>query len=305
LDFKAHFRQSSLVLLLLILLVACTPAAPRLPDSTQVPAVQSLPSPIIPAPTFTPSPRVIPSSTTAPVCREYYGHLSQVDIATSRLPRPLHARVYLPPCYMDHPDQPYPLLLMLHGQSYDDYQWQHVHLLDEADRLMSSKQIPAMIIVLPYEENTLADPYESGYGDVLVQDLLPWLESHYPVCADRSCRAIGGLSRGAAWAINIGLMNWKTFAAIGAHSLAPFFGDYTKLPYLAREIPKDQQPKVHMDSGKRDRYLAQARHYHELLVQNKLAVEYEELLGEHNEAYWSSNVEEYLRWYGQVFSPDQ
>lgn len=245
----------------------------------------------------------LPSLTPTPSgCRETSGRVEDLQVETSRLPRPLQARVYLPPCYADRPGSPYPLLLMLHGQSATKDQWPRLGLLRAADRLIAAGVLPPLLIALPYEQDNLSNPYESGYGDALVSDLLPWLEGHYNACRERSCRAIGGLSRGAAWAMDLGLAHWDVFSAIGAHSLAPFYGDYTKLPYLAREIPRDELPRIHMDSGKRDRYLSQARHYSELLTQNKLPHEYEEPEGEHDEAYWAKHVEEYLRWYGDALA---
>ena len=48
-----------------------------------------------------------------------------------------------------------------------------------------------------------------------MKNLVPYVDTHYNTCAERDCRAIGGLSRGAQWALRIGLAEWQTFGAIG------------------------------------------------------------------------------------------
>jgi enterochelin esterase-like enzyme len=234
---------------------------------------------------------------------ERAGRVETLELETTHLPRPLRVRLYLPPCHDPERAQPYPLLLMLHGQAADDSQWQRLGLFAAADRLIDSKELLPTIIALPYEQDNLSNPFESGFDTALLEDLLPVLSENYAACPQRACRAIGGLSRGAAWAMNTALAHWGVFAAIGAHSLAPFYGDYNRLPYLAREIPAGSRPLIGMDSGQRDRYLSQARHYHQLLTQNKLPHEYVELPGEHDETYWAANVERYLAWYARALQP--
>ncbi len=64
-----------------------------------------------------------------------------------------------------------------------------------------------------------------GWGDNftndLLKDILPFMESHYSVYADREHRAIAGLSMGGGQALNIGLAHMDTFAWVGAFSNAP------------------------------------------------------------------------------------
>ena len=54
--------------------------------------------------------------------------------------------------------------------------------------------------------------------------MLPLMDANYAVSTDRNCRALGGISRGAAWSAMLGVENWEEFAAIGTHSVpnAPF-----------------------------------------------------------------------------------
>lgn len=281
-----------LFLLTLLLLSACAPAAEILP--TPLPAAATAP----PA-TSTPAPAPIPtaSPTTAPSGCAEPGSVRSLSLQSAHLPEPLFVYLYLPPCYDPRPAQPYPLLILLHGQGADAEEWQRLGITTAADRLTAAKTIPPMLIAMPYERRTLENPFESGFDDALLEDLLPHLEENFAVCRERACRALGGLSRGAAWALHIGLSNPGLFAALGAHSYPAFYGDFNRLPLLLREIEPDQMPRIWMDTGERDRYLAQATQYHELLIQYDVAHEWQLFPGEHNEAYWSAHVEEYLRWY--------
>ena len=66
---------------------------------------------------------------------------------------------------------------------------------------------------------------QEGYGEKFTQDLLkdiiPYVESHYSVLADRNHRALGGMSMGGGQTLNIGLANVDKFAWIGAIAAAP------------------------------------------------------------------------------------
>ena len=300
-----NFKRLWINFVLLVWLSACAPisaasSSPVEAASTQTPAVPTAATaPIEP----TALPLVAALLTAEPGCVETVGTVEAHSLKSASLPRELQVRVYLPPCYSAQPRTPYPLLILLHGQSAPADQWEQLGIGRAADTLIARGLIRPLIIVMPYEVDQLANPYESGYGNALVEDLLPWVGRSYPACVERGCRWIGGLSRGAAWAMYVGLSHPDLFSAIGAHSYPSFYGDSARLPYLAREIPAGMAPRIWMDSGRRDRYLSQARHFHELLDQVHLVHEFHLFAGEHDEAYWSRYIEEYLRWYaGQNMS---
>jgi enterochelin esterase-like enzyme len=55
----------------------------------------------------------------------------------------------------------------------------------------------------------------------LIGDLVPFIEAHYSVTADRMHRALAGLSMGGGQSLNFGLNNVDTFAWVGGFSSAP------------------------------------------------------------------------------------
>src|SRR5262245_33097294 len=61
-----------------------------------------------------------------------------------------------------------------------------------------------------------------AFENDLLKELIPHVESHYPVKADAKHRAIAGLSMGGGQALGIGLKNLDKFGAVGGFSSAIF-----------------------------------------------------------------------------------
>src|SRR6185436_63203 len=66
---------------------------------------------------------------------------------------------------------------------------------------------------------------QAGYGEPfskdLLNDIIPFVEFHYSVLADRNHRALAGMSMGGGQTLNIGLANVDKFAWIGGIASAP------------------------------------------------------------------------------------
>jgi enterochelin esterase-like enzyme len=65
------------------------------------------------------------------------------------------------------------------------------------------------------------DGWGKNFENDLIKDIIPFMESHYTVYADREHRALAGLSMGGGQSLNVGLANLDTFAWIGGFSSAP------------------------------------------------------------------------------------
>ena len=92
-----------------------------------------------------------------------------------------------------------------------------------ADELIGSGQSQPFLMVMPYEEfyyrqadttNFPAGFYRRGHSICG--------PTTFNVCSERACRALGGISRGASWALRLGLKHWELFGSFGAHSLPTF-----------------------------------------------------------------------------------
>ena len=107
------------------------------------------------------------------------------------------------------------------------------------------------------------------------------------------------LSRGGGWAIHFGLILPDLFGAVGGHSPAIFDSEGPRLRRMLDAVPPDQMPRWFLDVGEDDRLVASALSFAQTLAERGIAHDWRLYTGAHNEAYWSSHVEEYLRWYAQ------
>lgn len=140
--------------------------------------------------------------------------------------------VYTPPGYSE--DKKYNVLYLLHGIGGDEREWYNngsPHII--LDNLYADQKLEPMIVVLP---NGRAMVNDDPVGDIfapdkvkafetfefdLLNDLIPFIDSNYPVLTGRENRAVAGLSMGGGQALNFGLAHLDTFAWVGAFSAAP------------------------------------------------------------------------------------
>ena len=263
---------------------------------TEVPVAETLAPSLIPtvqqSQTVTLTPTIVVST-----CSQIIGTLEYREFVSGLLNNTFGVRVYLPPCYDAMPSKRYPVLILLHNQGHNDDQWDRLGADEVADILISEGETPPFIIVMPRENDTFEDDKVSVYGSVLIDELIPWIDEEYQTCTLRECRAIGGISRGGAWALRMGLMNWDLFGSIGAHSLAPFSGDFYESPYWFNKIPEGEWPRIFLDMGTLDFLITAAGLFEDRLTQYGIPHEWIINSGTHNEDYWSEHVEDYIRWY--------
>jgi enterochelin esterase-like enzyme len=210
-------------------------------------------------------------------------------------------RVYTPPCYESHPENHYPVLYLIHGQGFSDDQWDRIGADEAADTMISSGQTAPFIIVMPYDHYSLR-PTVGAFDDAFLGELLPWIDANYRTIADREHRAIGGLSRGASWAIHFALTEPDLFGAMGGHSPPVFIEEAKKVIEWLDAIPAGQMPRFWLDIGGRDtqNILQSAEFFEGLLSERNIPHEWRLYPGgDHSEEYWGSHVEEYLRWYAE------
>jgi enterochelin esterase-like enzyme len=131
--------------------------------------------------------------------------------------------VYTPPGFSK--DVKYPVFYLLHGAGDDETGWQKKGSAAVIlDNLYADKKIVPMIVVMPNGRARTPDAAQPSAGapfeNDLLKDVIPYIESHYPVLADRDHRAIAGLSMGGGQSLGIGLKHLDTFAWVGGFSSA-------------------------------------------------------------------------------------
>lgn len=247
------------------------------------------------APTVTPNPTPTPE---VEVCTETSGQVKRFDIPSSLLKEPLTVSVYTPPCFSLTPEKPYPVLYLLHGQGQDDTIWDNLGVFPIVDQAITAGQQP-FLIVMPYEVWNFDDIDKTPFPDAVIEELIPWVEQHYPVCVERECRAIGGVSRGAGWAVRLALTNFDLFSSVGAHSVGLMAGDWRRVYKLRESYPPEAFPRFYIDRGETDFLAKDIDLLRDTLKDNGIAYEYHVSRGDHGTAYWRAHIAEYMQWYMQ------
>ncbi len=270
---------------------AATPTGTHQPAQTAAEASKTAPAQASLTTTPRPSPACPP------------GKVDQQSLASQELNRDIAVRVYLPPCYDPVRAAGYPVVYLLHGQSMDATAWESFGVVNAANRLMANGDIQPLLLVMPEENYYLQELHQSNFGKAVVNELIPWMDDHYNTCFERSCRAIGGVSRGATWAIMLGLENSELFGAVGAHSL-PFPPMSSSRLHTLIDAAGYGPPAMRIDIGQADPYYSAAARFEEALQLLNVPHEWIVEEGTHNAAYWTAQVEKYLRWYGSVLIGD-
>jgi enterochelin esterase-like enzyme len=166
-----------------------------------------------------------------------HGKLERVDYDSKTVGVTRWMQVYTPAGYSSA--KKYPVLYLLHGIGGNEREeWTRqgkTHVI--LDNLIADKSIEPMIVVLPNGNATATTAGEeqggrgglgAGFGgwgkpfeSDLLKDIIPFVEAHYSVLADRDHRALAGLSMGGGQSLDFGLGNLDTFAWVGGFSSAP------------------------------------------------------------------------------------
>jgi enterochelin esterase-like enzyme len=118
-------------------------------------------------------------------------------------------RVYTPPGFSMK--QRYAVLYLLHGSLSDETSWMKDGRADAIfDNLYADNKAVPMIVVMP-SGNLPADSFAAD----MLGDVIPHVESHFPVQAGREHRALAGVSAGAHQALELGLAHPEIFAYLG------------------------------------------------------------------------------------------
>ncbi|MFC0396830.1 alpha/beta hydrolase [Paraburkholderia rhizosphaerae] len=122
--------------------------------------------------------------------------------------------VYLPPGYHAH-GRRYPVLYLLHGNNDDAMHWvTQGRLQTTADSLIAHKDIPPVVIVMPQGGTDWYVDRKEKIETAFFTELLPAIEAHYAVFADRKNRVIGGASMGGFGALRYAMLRPEQFCGV-------------------------------------------------------------------------------------------
>jgi enterochelin esterase-like enzyme len=147
-------------------------------------------------------------------------------------------RIYTPPGY-EAGDAKYPVLYLLHGSGDEDSCWSTIGRAGFIlDNLLAEKKAKPMIVVMP--NGSIARPanlprptpgappspeaaaaqaaFQDRFTNELLKDVVPYVEKHYRVRAEREGRAIAGLSMGGGQTLRVVTTNPDRFGYVAVWS---------------------------------------------------------------------------------------
>lgn len=197
---------------------------------------------------------------------------------------------------------------MFHGSASTDSQWDDLGLDEAADELILSGKLPPILIVMP-DGNWLAQNTSGGpnsFEGFIINELIPHIESKYCAWPAPQGRAIGGLSRGAYWSLEIAFRHPDKFVSVGAHSAALL--DLYAGPDLNPQNTGVNNPlgelRIYFDVGSKDWYISNFRQLHQDMEAAGKPHNWVLNEGTHEDAYWASHLADYLTWYSEPWPID-
>ena len=155
------------------------------------------------------------------------GRLVEAHFQSQALGREDSYMVYEPPGFQRLASQGvrFPVLYLLHGTVSNALHYINVGRVGvNLDELLAAGRTRPFLVVMPetsdgsYVDDTEWANSPHGNYESAVIDVVHQADQHFPTIANRSARAIAGLSMGGYGALNIGLHNLGTFGVIESWS---------------------------------------------------------------------------------------
>ena len=171
-----------------------------------------------------------------------HGNVQQVLFHSPSTNTERRAFVYTPAEYYSNPKKKYPVLYLQHGWGEDETAWSnqgHANLI--LDNMIASKQCQPFIIVMTYgmtNELKWGHIHEfdwTQFQKVLMDELVPFVDSNFRTIADRNHRAMAGLSMGGMETHNATLARPEMFG---------YWGLFSGGVYTPEEIKNVTKPKL-------------------------------------------------------------
>jgi S-formylglutathione hydrolase FrmB len=216
-----------------------------------------------------------------------------------------------------------PVVYLLHGYSGNFSNW-----ITRVPALAQYADSYQTIIVCPdggFSSWYFDSPVDSTmrYETYITQDVVNYIDDHYPTIRDRKGRAITGLSMGGHGGLFLGLRHPELFGACGSMSgginlsdvrnrydVVKRLGDTVtharnwtlySVSDMIEKMPADP-PKIIFDCGTEDFFYAINHALHEKMVRLKIPHDYTERPGRHDWVYWSNAVPYQLLFFNRYFN---
>ncbi len=258
------------------------------------------------------------------------------SVPSKLLNRKVQYCVLLPPSYDSDKTRRYPVVYFLHGLGQNEQAMIDSGGWNLTQDMWEQAQIGEFLIVAPDGDRSFFINSRDGkrpYEDFFVEELLPFIETHYRTKEGRRNRGIAGVSMGGYGALHLALRHPDLFSAVSANSAAlisnppegkvdsgsaeaisralggafgtPFdraFWDRNSPFTLVRENPSLAGLQIYLDCGTEDDYGFNrgAQEFHDLLVTRHIPHEFHLYPGGHDINYFAEHLPESLEFQSKV-----
>ena len=248
------------------------------------------------------------------------GQLRKFEQYRSRfLPRVRDLIVYTPAIYEQNPQSRLPVLYLQDGQNLFDGATSFIpgmdwHVKETADQLIAQGAIRPLIVVgiyntgkarlgeyTPSRDKKMGGGKAGRYGRMLVEEIIPFVDSEYRTLSGPANTGVGGSSLGGLLSIYLGLKFPQVFGRLAILSPSVWWNQGSILKFAARRRIHDR-PRIWLDTGTKEggRSVENVEKLRDVLAQKGWEdgrdLHFEVFTGaEHNEAAWGQRVGPFLQ----------
>ncbi len=190
--------------------------------------------------------------------------------------------IYTPPGYRAGTER-YPVLYLVSGTTDTEETWFRVGRVNFIlDNLIAQKRAVPMIVVMPYGNMLMGMPRPwtpevaamyKAFGDELLAEIVPYVETNFRAIPERGSRAIAGFSRGGGQSLFTAFTHLDTFAWVGSYSayLTPeVFDRHCAALAAAPDATNRQLKLLWLGVGRDDFLYPQASAFIDLLAERQI-----------------------------------
>ena len=246
------------------------------------------------------------------------GRIVTHTLHSDAMNRDIPVTVILP----DDLSQPRPVVYLLHGAYGNERSWLEIkpNLPDIADEKGMIFVSAAALNSWYFDSPVLKD---FQYETFMTHDLIAFVDSHYPTIANRTGRAITGLSMGGHGALYLSMRHKDLYGAAGAMSggvdIRPFPQNWN-LPDVLGEMASHMDSWnanaavsqidriengdlwITFDCGEDDFFLEVNKDLHQRLLGRGIHHDFTTRPGGHTSQYWGNSIDYHLLFFQKYFN---
>jgi len=227
--------------------------------------------------------------------------------------------VYVPQAFNADPNRFFPVLYLHDGQNLFDPETSFIkgnywRVGEAADAMIASGEVEPLVIVgiynagakrideyTPLEDRRLGGGNADAYGQMLVEELKPFVAHHYRTLAGPENCGMGGSSLGGLVTLYLGMRYPEVYGKLAVFSPSVWWRDRVILKYV-EGIPQKTGQRIWLDIGTDEgrRAMPDVRALKRMLVKKGWRpgkdLEYREIAGgQHSEHAWAERVAPMLK----------